>query len=94
MDKAGFALGPSAPGASANSRVLADACPDRHTQLPVIFDRFYVIAVDAIEKDGGPLLIDRLVPAEWLIERALKARWPRCVDVARPYLSKTRKAGT
>jgi hypothetical protein len=26
-----------------------------------------------------------------LIERAMKARWPRCVDIARPYITKARK---
>jgi hypothetical protein len=26
-----------------------------------------------------------------LIERDIKARWPRCIDVARPYIAKARK---
>jgi len=43
------------------------------------------------EKDGGPSLIDRVAPAGWLIERAMKARWPRCIDVARPYVAKARQ---
>jgi len=45
---------------------------------------WYYVAVDAIEKDGGPTLIDRVAPASWLIERAMKARWPRCVAAAKP----------
>ena len=53
----------------------------------------YTVAVDAIEKNGGPALIDRVAPAGWLIERAFKARWPRCIDAARPYIAKARKAG-
>src|SRR5437868_11228383 len=45
------------------------------------FPKFwYTVAVDAIEKNGGPSLLDRVAPATWLIERALKGRWTRCID--------------
>jgi hypothetical protein len=69
---------------------LASACPDA-AEMPAFPKFWYVIAVDAIEKNGGPSLIDRVAPAGWLIERAMKARWPRCIDVARPYIAKARK---
>ena len=59
--------------------------------MPMFSIYWYYVAVDAIEKDGGPTLIDRVAPASWLIERAMKARWPRCVDAARPYIAKARK---
>ena len=70
---------------------MASACPDAYAEMPVFPKFWYVIAVDAIEKNGGPSLIDRVAPAGWLIERAMKARWPRCIDAARPYIAKARK---
>ena len=91
MDHAGFAIGSSAPEAPADAKALASACPDRNTEMPLIAPAWYRVAVDAIEKNGGPSLIDRVAPAGWLIERAMKARWPRCIDAARPYIAKARK---
>jgi hypothetical protein len=93
MDNAGFAIGSSAGGAPADAKALAGACPDAYTELPFI-PFWYTVAVDAIEKNGGPALIDRVAPAGWLIERAFKARWPRCIDAARPYIAKARKDAT
>jgi hypothetical protein len=84
MANAGFAI-----GSSEDAKALASACPDA-VEMPVFPKFWYVIAVDAIEKNGGPSLIDRVAPAGWLIERAMKARWPRCIDVARPYVAKAR----
>jgi hypothetical protein len=91
MDKAGFVLGSSAPGAPEDAKALASACPDRDKEMPLFPQFWYLVAVDAIEKNGGPSLIDRVAPAGWLIERAMKARWPRCIDVARPYVAKARQ---
>jgi hypothetical protein len=91
MDNAGFAIGSSAANAQADAKALASVCPDRFTQMPVIPSFWYTVAVDAIENNGGPSLIDRVAPATWLIERAMKARWPRCIDAARPYIAKARK---
>jgi hypothetical protein len=89
MDNAGFAIGSSSPQATEDAKALASACPDA-VEMPVFPKFWYVIAVDAIEKNGGPSLIDRVAPAGWLIERAMKARWPRCIDAARPYIAKAR----
>jgi hypothetical protein len=50
----------------------------------------YWPVVDAIEKAGGPSLIDSFAPASWLIARAVKARWPHCIETARPYLAEAR----
>jgi hypothetical protein len=94
MDNAGFAIGSSAPQAIEDAKALASACPDAYTEMPVFPQFWYRAAVDAIEKNGGPSLIDRVAPASWLIERAMKARWPRCIDVARPYIDKARKEVT
>jgi hypothetical protein len=90
MGNAGFAIGSSSPQATEDAKALASACPDA-AEMPVFPKFWYVIAVDAIEKNGGPTLIDRVAPASWLIERAMKASWPRCIDAARPYIAKARK---
>ena len=91
MGDAGFAIGSSSPQATEDAKTLAIACPDAYTEMPVFPKFWYTVAVDAIEKNGGPSLIDRVAPAGWLIERAMKARWPRCIDAARPYIAKARK---
>ena len=91
MGNAGFAIGSSSPQATEDAKALASACPDAYTEMPPFPKFWYTVAVDAIEKNGGPTLIDRVAPAGWLIERAMKARWPRCVDVARPHIAKARK---
>jgi len=94
MANAGFAIGSSSPQATEDAKALASACPDAYTEMPVFPKFWYVIAVDPIEKNGGPSLIDRVAPAGWLIERAMKARWPRCIEAARPYVAKARKNAT
>lgn len=82
MEKAGFALGSSSPQAPADMKALASACPDQYSELPLFPNYWYRVAVEAIEKNGGPSLIDRVAPAEWLIVRVGKARWPRCIEAA------------
>ena len=91
MENAGFAIGSSSPQATEDAKALASACPDAYAEMPVFPKLWYTVAVDAIEKNGGPSLIDRVAPAGWLIERAMKAHWPRCIDAARPYIAKARK---
>jgi hypothetical protein len=94
MGNAGFAIGSSSPQATEDAKALASACPDARTDMPVFSKFWYAVAVAAIERNGGPSLINRIAPAGWLIERAMKARWPRCIDVARPYIAKARKGIT
>jgi hypothetical protein len=94
MDKAGFALGSSRPDAPANAKALAGPCPDRQTEIPLLIDRIWIVVIDAIEKSGGPSLIDRVAPASWVIERALKARWPHCIDAARPYIAAAKNSSS
>jgi hypothetical protein len=91
MEKAGFAIGSSAANAQADMKALASACPDAYSEMPMFPNNWYSVIVDAIEKNGGPSLIDRIAPAGWLVERAAKARWPSCIEAARPYLAKARK---
>src|SRR5258707_4641442 len=90
MWNTGFAIGSSSPKATEDAKALASDCQDAYTEMPVFHKFWYTVAVDAIEKNGGPSLIDRVAPAGWLIERAMKARWPRCIDAARPYVAKAR----
>ena len=93
MGNAGFAIGSSSPQATEDAKALASACPDAYAEMPVFPKFWYTVAVDAIENNGGPSLIDHVAPAGWLIERAMKARWPGCIDAARPYIAEARKAG-
>jgi hypothetical protein len=92
MDRAGFTFGSSAKEAPTEAKALAGPCPDWYTEAPVRQERFYSVVVDAVEQNGGPSLIDRIAPADWLIQRTLKARWPHCIDAARPYLAKARNS--
>jgi hypothetical protein len=82
MDDAGFAIGSSASDVPDWAKALASSCPDRQKDIPLVIDYLYIVAVDLIEKNGGPKLIDRVLPARWLIERSLKTRWPRCSEAA------------
>jgi hypothetical protein len=59
MGNAGFAIGSSSPQATEDAKALASACPDAYTEMPVFPKFWYDTAVDAIEKNGGPSLIDR-----------------------------------
>ena len=77
-------LVPHHPRQQKMQKPLASACPDACAEMPPFPKFWYVIAVDAIENNGGPSLIDRVAPAGWLIERAMKARWPRCIAAAGP----------
>jgi hypothetical protein len=87
MDSEGMTLGSSADGAPAERKMLAPACPDRHTEIPLYLGYFYHVVLDAIQNSGGPRLLDKVAPAEWLARRALKARWPRCGDEVRRLLA-------
>ena len=59
MGNAGFAIGSSSPQATEDAKALASACPDAYAEMPVFPKFWYDTAVDAIEKNGGPSLIDR-----------------------------------
>jgi hypothetical protein len=91
MDRAGFAAGSSNPNADADMKALAGACPDAWSEMPMFPQHWYMPVIETIEKTGGPSFIERVAPAGWLVERAVKARWPRCIEAARPYLVKARK---
>ena len=72
MANAGFAIGSSSPQATKDAKALASACPDAYTEMPVFPKFWYTVAVDAIEKNGGPTLIDRVAPANLPVQAPVK----------------------
>jgi hypothetical protein len=92
MDSIGFAISDSRENAPAEMKALVGSCPNAFSELPAYIDSLYVPIIDTIEKMGGSSPTDSVAPASWLVERALVARWPRCIDAARPYIAKARKA--
>lgn len=91
MRDAGFLFGSSAEDAPAEMKALIGYCPDRYADVPAFLENLYITAINSIEMAGGPSLIDRVAPAEWLIERVVKYRWPRCTDAARTYWTKRQR---
>jgi hypothetical protein len=92
MDNVGFAIADSRPTAPAERQALVGFCPNAFSELPQNPDALYVPIIETIERMGGPSTTESFAPASWIIERALVARWPRCIDTARPYLAKARKS--
>jgi hypothetical protein len=84
-DKAGFAFSSPDPNAPPEARALVGACPNRDTEVPAFLDYMYLVPIDLIEQSGGPSLIDSVLPADFLIKRVLRARWPHCARAAQPY---------
>ena len=78
LENAGFLFGSSAQDASSAAKALVGFCPNRQTDVPAFLDFLYIPVIEWIEKTGGPSLIDHFAPAEWLVWRAISARWPRC----------------
>ena len=64
------------PPITAPSKALADACPGSWSDLPL--GGIHVLVVRLIEEQGGPTLIEGFQPAEQLIVRAFKTKWPKC----------------
>ena len=64
-------------------KALVGFCPNQWSELPMGPDRLYLPVIEIIEKTGGPSATENLAPASWIIQRALVARWPRCIDAAR-----------
>jgi hypothetical protein len=91
MRDAGFLFSSSAENAPAEMKELIGYCPDRYADVPAFLENLYIMAINSVEMAGGPSLIDRVAPAEWLIERVVRQRWPQCADVARTYWAKRQK---
>jgi hypothetical protein len=83
MDSIGFAISSSNEKAPPEMKALVGFCPNEFSELPMARDRLYVPIIEIIEKSGGPSATESVAPASWIIERALVARWPRCIEAAR-----------
>jgi hypothetical protein len=91
MRDTGMFFSSSAENAPPEMKALIGYCPDRYADVPAFLKNLYIMAINSIEMVGGPSLIDRVAPAEWLIERVVRQRWPRCEDAARTYWAKRQK---
>lgn len=60
-------------------KALANACPSSYTTIPL--SGVQLLAVEFIQQDGGPTLIDRFTPPDAMILRAFDKRWPNCRSV-------------
>ncbi|MCO8590314.1 hypothetical protein [Burkholderia multivorans] len=60
-------------------KAIGTACPSNWTDMPL--GGMGVLAVDLVEKQGGPQLLDRFLPANHLIVHAFEKQWPQCPSV-------------
>ena len=60
-------------------KAIVEACPSNYSDIPLSGSQ--VLAVDFIEKSGGPELLDKFTPPDQMIVRAFKSRWPNCQAV-------------
>ena len=65
------------------ARLIPDCRPDRVGSLWHIAVNQHGLAVDLVEKTGGPTLIERFTPPDAMIERAFKSKWPNCPSEAK-----------
>ena len=87
VERAVFGAGfvPSGNPAYATTRELkaiSNACPNNYSDIP-LFGGMKRLAVDLVEKTGGPTLIERFTPPDAMIERAFKSKWPNCPSEAK-----------
>jgi hypothetical protein len=59
-------------------KAVNTACPSNFTDIPM--GGVNVLAVDLIQKDGGPGILDKLAPPDRMIVRAFNKRWPNCAS--------------
>lgn len=60
----------------ADEVALEKVCPSSYRQLPI--GGAYMLTVELLEAAGGPKLIDRFLPADFMIRRVWSAKWPSC----------------
>ena len=60
-------------------KAVVSACPSNYSDIPL--GGAHILAVDFIEKDGGPRLFDKFTPPDQMIVRVFKSRWPNCQAV-------------
>lgn len=62
-------------------KAIGNACPSNYSDIP-IFGMNY-LAVDIIEKSGGPTVLDSFIPPDAMIKTAFTSKWPHCQSVAK-----------
>lgn len=60
-------------------KAVAEACPSNYSDVPLGGINLLVLA--QVEQMGGAGLTDRFMPANELIVRAMKQKWPNCPSV-------------
>lgn len=60
----------------ADEAALERVCPSSYRQVPI--GGSYMLTIDLLESSGGPRLYDRILPAEFMIGRAWRDKWPAC----------------
>lgn len=71
-----FPSGNPADAITPELKALVKACPSNYSDIPMF--GMNLLAVDIVEKSGGPNFIDRFLPPDSMIARAFKSRWPNC----------------
>jgi hypothetical protein len=66
------------PKDSSDQRGLAlkRACPSNWSD--VALGGFYMNAVDVVAQNGGPSILDRILPADMMLGRMFEKTWPNC----------------
>ena len=73
--KAGFVLAGN-PDRDRGSVALGDACPSSWTDVPL--GGTHILTLRLLQEQGGPTFTDWFLPADEMIERVYKKRWPYC----------------
>jgi hypothetical protein len=70
----GMVFSPANDGNIANLALL-ESCPSAD-RMPI--GGTYLLVLELLQKDGGPRLIDKFLPAEKTISATVNRRWPNC----------------
>lgn len=62
-------------------QLVENACPRSFNDVPM--GGIFFLAVELVQKSGGPHLLDRVMPAEHLLSRVYVERWPTCSHARR-----------
>ncbi|MGE6497919.1 hypothetical protein [Cupriavidus metallidurans] len=57
-------------------KAVSAACPNNFTEIPM--SGVQVMAIDLLQKDGGPRWIDKFLPPDQMIVRTFNKVWPNC----------------
>lgn len=60
-------------------KAVTAACPSNYSDIPIA--GIHYLVVPEIEKAGGADLLDRFLPPDPMIVRAMSVRWPHCAQV-------------